>query len=364
MRFSKSQFNHTVRNGAKDLVSYIDKGGRFFARIRHNKQTNEYITDIFDRKSVDENGQTKIYEYDINDNETDAKRYAEKTIKQATIFFRNGINRNGISDYDFLKGRIRNAFEGGFYINEIIPAMKQGSNAFNDTDIKRALKAVIKEIRQDSFLYTTEQNQTLEKQILGKNDENWFASRGIRRNGAKRNGLFDSDNLIEDTDEEYLAARLEPYYQDTTDLDELTEMFHGERIQNETELLAAKICPRFVGRLGYLEYLILENGDRIEFEDLKSFAAMDRRKNVWLVGGGAVLNDYEKPPFNEFGTVGKVYEISYRTGKAHIGNRKTISFYHNFGEVDSTLPTLLIDDEGFPVLVGGNYTIKKEGIIN
>lgn len=162
-----------------------------------------------------------------------------------------------------------------------------------------------------------------------------------------------------------MQARLDEYFQDTTDINALSNEFQGASNDNEIETLASRHTPQNLARLGNLEYIIFDDGDKIEFDIESCYVAADRRRNIYLVGLGVVFDAEHRPDkIDGLSCLGKVYEIQYRTAKQHIGDGETISFYHNFGEVDGVLPSLYVDDEGFPLLIGGNYGIKSEGIIN
>ncbi len=62
--------------------------------------------------------------------------------------------------------------------------------------------------------------------------------------------------------------------------------------------------------------------------------------------------------------VDEVAVVGYVTAKDHIGDGETFEFYHQMGEENGVRPVLLIDADGFPLLQGGSYEIKAEGIIN
>lgn len=138
-------------------------------------------------------------------------------------------------------------------------------------------------------------------------------------------------------------------------------MFHGHLTGALLELDGSNFCPLTVGRTGVLEYIQLENGEIFDFDSQNALATMDRRKNIHFVGD-VQFDEHAEPETLMF--LGLVQRFQYQTVKSHIESGQLVSYYHDFGEVDGQLPALFLDAEGFPLLIGGNYGVKREGVIN
>lgn len=57
---------------------------------------------------------------------------------------------------------------------------------------------------------------------------------------------------------------------------------------------------------------------------------------------------------------GKVKRVEYTCAKPHLGETKTVTWYHDF---ESPLPELRADGKGGIRFVGGGYSIRREGIV-
>lgn len=154
------------------------------------------------------------------------------------------------------------------------------------------------------------------------------------------------------------------YFADITDVNAHSQEFQGKIIDEERELLASEFAPLTLGRQGNLEYIILSDGTEFTFNDEAAYAVMDRRKNIYFVGDVQFPQSYHANDKTGLNVIGQVQRFSYRTDKEHIEDNRIISYYHDFGEVDGQLPSLAVDFEGMPLLIGGNYAVKREGVIN
>lgn len=62
--------------------------------------------------------------------------------------------------------------------------------------------------------------------------------------------------------------------------------------------------------------------------------------------------------------LGEVQSVVYKTAKPHLGFNNAVYFKHKFGEEGGARPRLILTTDGLLKLVGGDYTVKKEGIRN
>jgi hypothetical protein len=63
--------------------------------------------------------------------------------------------------------------------------------------------------------------------------------------------------------------------------------------------------------------------------------------------------------------LGPATGISYLAAKEHIEGGQLFDWHHQFGEQDGTLPALCADPKTQDLyIIGGNYQIKPEGIVN
>lgn len=185
--------------------------------------------------------------------------------------------------------------------------------------------------------------------------------------------FFDDENqkfVISKTDydEAKRVGQKNPFdYFNKDKLDELSLEFQGKKDNSKFDVLSADGTPRKLARLGFLKQLKIRDLDGKEYEvnfdyEDDAWLAADARRNLYFVGEDAVIENAILP--EEIGYFGQLIQVDYITEKEHIGDGETIRFYHEVGEVDSNLPTVLIDKEGFLLLYGGNYDITRDGIVN
>jgi len=139
----------------------------------------------------------------------------------------------------------------------------------------------------------------------------------------------------------------------------LSEKFQGEADGSIDQLHAADGAPTNLARAGKLVFLKVKGRT---FRIPGATVAIAPNEKLWIVG---------KPPLFETKArngegldVGEVTHICYETAKAHIGDGKTFEYVHEFGEDGGRRPHLIIDHEGMPILRGGDYKIRAEGIVN
>lgn len=113
-------------------------------------------------------------------------------------------------------------------------------------------------------------------------------------------------------------------------------------------------------QLGKLHEIKLLNGPVIKFNPSRHvLAAMKGR--LWIVGPAKHPRDAKQNP-NVLNPIGHVDHVVYETFKPHHGDPPRQRYIHKLGEEGGTLPLYCLDSDGFPVLKGGQYKIRREGI--
>lgn len=67
---------------------------------------------------------------------------------------------------------------------------------------------------------------------------------------------------------------------------------------------------------------------------------------------------------NEISFLGEIEHVVYETHKPHHGDRPNQLYIHELGEVTGQRPKLYADHLGFPIVKGGAYSVRPEGIVN
>jgi len=151
-------------------------------------------------------------------------------------------------------------------------------------------------------------------------------------------------------------------------LDNHSAMFQGAITGKTTKTVGSDYTNAQSARLGMLAQIIVKtpNGDEIELKPKgkDAFLSMDIRKNLQLAGKDVRLKGVNLPAKDELFLLGEIKQIDYITQKTHIEKGQRVRYYHELGEVTGELPTLWIDSDGMPVIVGGNYDVWKSGIVN
>lgn len=152
----------------------------------------------------------------------------------------------------------------------------------------------------------------------------------------------------------------------TKKLTNLAKMFQGIANGEKKRVLESDYTPKDKYRLGYLVQLKIKDGGKvipINF-DGESYLAGDLKNNLWIVGKDSRISNVKLPPKGQMKYIGELIQVDYVTAKKHIEGGKTVRFYHKLGEVTKEKPNLFIDDEGFPIIVGGGYDVWDVGIVN
>lgn len=140
------------------------------------------------------------------------------------------------------------------------------------------------------------------------------------------------------------------------------EMFQGRRVEKVNPMPVSRHAgPRpKMDQLGGLVELKLADG-RVIKTNPRTFRLCAMRGRMWIVGGKFAKADANQParvlnPFDH------VDHVVYETHKPHHGDAPGTHYIHKLGEEGGLLPLLCVDNEGFPVLKGGSYKIRREGI--
>lgn len=149
-------------------------------------------------------------------------------------------------------------------------------------------------------------------------------------------------------------------------LQELAKMFQGHTTGELKRVIGPNTAPRGSYPLGYLVQMTVKfNGKREKIDfDGDAYLTGDLRNNLWVKGKGSILTGVKRPSGENLLYLGQLVQIDYVTAKKHIENGKTVRFYHPLGEVDKQYPSLYMDSDGFPIIVGGGYDIWTVGIVN
>lgn len=99
---------------------------------------------------------------------------------------------------------------------------------------------------------------------------------------------------------------------------------------------------------------------KLDFSDDDLLLASDADgKQLFVLG--KVDIPYTKP----MDIVGVCTHVVYLTDKPHLGDHSNTEYIHKFGEDGGSLPVLIYDAMNKQLfLVGGDYVIKREGIVN
>jgi len=149
-------------------------------------------------------------------------------------------------------------------------------------------------------------------------------------------------------------------------IDDVSKMFQGAIRKGRKYLAASDIQPKVTARLGELKKIIVKNPQQgrvvISF-DGDAMLSADRRKNLYISGEGSRLTNIQLPK-SGLEYLGTLYQVNYVTDKAHIENGEITEYYHPFGEINRERPNVFVDKDGFLHVLGGDYDIWQEGIVN
>lgn len=140
----------------------------------------------------------------------------------------------------------------------------------------------------------------------------------------------------------------------------IAEKFQGKTDGAIEEFHAASSAPANLARAGKLVFLKV--GAKT-FRLPGAMVAIAPNEKLWIVSKRAPVFSTKAKP-GEGLDVGEITQICYETAKSHIGEGKRFEYVHEFGEDGGKRPHLIIDHEGMPILHGGDYKIRAEGIVN
>ncbi len=173
---------------------------------------------------------------------------------------------------------------------------------------------------------------------------------------AKENEILVSTAIKLQDDANKLEDRLRKRNPSVADL---SRTFQGEADGSIDQMYAATGAPANLARAGKLVFLKVA-GRSIRIPG--AMVAIAPNEKLWITGSGPLFET--KARKGEGLDVGEVSHICYETAKTHIGEGKTFEYVHEFGEDGGKRPHLIIDHEGMPILRGGDYKIRAEGIVN
>lgn len=230
-------------------------------------------------------------------------------------------------------------------------AFKKKNNAFN---------------RYAVYWFTVNDSEVSRKEFAVKSQAITFA------NTLKKTGNYFNIRVM---DSLYGKVIKEIYHKkngrelfNTDEIDKLSNTFQGYASGKEIRTVGSDFTPPLTARLGKLVYIKLKNGKDVYEATFNkngdAYLSADARKNLYLEGKDARIQNLKLPQPNQLQYIGEVQQLDYITAKAHIENGQLTHYYHNLGEVDGIKPNAFVDSDGFILLTGGNYDILSEGIAN
>jgi hypothetical protein len=172
-----------------------------------------------------------------------------------------------------------------------------------------------------------------------------------------------------------------PEYSDETQAAaDLYESFHGTPSTGEVEYVETYDVPDIFAELGDLielkvatihgkdAVIAAPDPDGASLSDIVKLVSSPDGRQLYFLGGDQGL-DLQKLGFAESEErhrmlIGVLYELTYQT-KKKFHKLKTTQYYHGLGEETGNQPVLVYDpyNERMSV-VGGDYHVKPEGIVN
>lgn len=189
----------------------------------------------------------------------------------------------------------------------------------------------------------------------------WLTNRKDPRlaNYKQNPGLIDIAGGLQAAD--YLEGRLFGKKKRNPSVSDLSKTFQGKASGAVSEFKASNSAPGDLARIGKLVFLKLKGGKQTRVPG--AMVAVDTRGKLWLVGNCCPMFSRKAKPGQRLDW-GEISDLCYLTSKKHIENGKLTEYVHPFGEEGGRKPHLQIDDEGMPIIRGGDYQIKSEGIVN
>jgi hypothetical protein len=155
------------------------------------------------------------------------------------------------------------------------------------------------------------------------------------------------------------------------------EEFHGEPGKHVDTYIEPEPRPANLGQLGVLLDLYVKRDGGWKWGHLNlagreiQVAGNVGRSQIYFVGGDQKITRGELSELGVDNTkemidLGECMRIDYRSKKAHVDGIAS-GYKHDFGDVTGRRPRLMYDrrgPQGRLFLVGGEYTIEPEGIVN
>jgi len=157
--------------------------------------------------------------------------------------------------------------------------------------------------------------------------------------------------------------------------EQLYEKFHGRKSSETLEFASETRQREHLGGLGQLvelKYLTPTNYDATTTfadADAPQLAASPDGRSLYIVGGRQVVDlaDFDMDGAEwrkDLMVIGLLYEVTYQTEK-HFHAFQLIDYYHELGEESDVVPLLVYDTLNQRLLiVGGQYQVRPEGIVN
>ena len=143
---------------------------------------------------------------------------------------------------------------------------------------------------------------------------------------------------------------------------QLHKKFQGRQADRNTAVNASVYAPARTSKLGGLKFVKLSNGRKLSFNEKRAFL-MEGTDGKMYVGGVRFAPPKSLEKAGDFFDMGKIDQIGYITHKNHIENGETFCYVHKMGENGGKRPHLMLDYQGFPLIVGGSYKIRRVGIV-
>jgi len=152
----------------------------------------------------------------------------------------------------------------------------------------------------------------------------------------------------------------------------LTEEFHGRPVRSTREVAERYETPTQLADLGRLVMLLVwldeDHPAELRFGGNVRVACTGDGGSLYFVGGDQRLDlaklgrDGYLP--KDSVRIGEVETIVYFTSK-EFHDFDPVEYQHEFGEEGGELPVLAYDSRNKKLyLVGGSYTVRREGIVN
>ncbi len=150
------------------------------------------------------------------------------------------------------------------------------------------------------------------------------------------------------------------------------EMFQGRPATNMRPMQVSKHAPKNLEQIGDLVEIKLANGEVMNFERQRNgkssypfkLTMNPQATRLWIAGGKFA----RKNPglgVGQIEIIEPIEHVVYATYKPHIEGDEIVRHYiHALGEDSGEMPHLGVDNEGFPIVHGGAYSIEDRGIIN